>query len=336
MKILDRGKTGFQLQTRSPFLACMHHKDYYPKGNGQLAPVNYLPGRDIGNDFDPAAPFRMYHSNVVPGFPVHPHRGFETVTIVQQGFVDHSDSLGAKGRYGAGDVQWMTAGKGIQHCEMFPLVHDDKDNTTELFQVWLNLPAKSKFAPAHYKMLWDESIPVIRREFENGYSQVRVVAGEYEGTWALNAPPHSWAADPAHRVGIWLIKLSDQAKVSIPKGTATMSRMLYHYEGQPIAVEGEKLEARHFMELKPDENIELDGLQGESFLLLLEGEEIPEPVAMHGPFVMNTREELIDTYAEYRKTEFGGWPWPDDAVVHGHEGRFADDGQGQTEYPPKA
>lgn len=105
---------GFQWETVDPFLFCIHHKDFYPMGNAQFGPQASLAGRNIGNDFAGTDGWRMYHGDVVPGFPVHPHRGFETVTIVLKGLVDHADSLGAAGRYGGGDVQWMTAGKGAQ------------------------------------------------------------------------------------------------------------------------------------------------------------------------------------------------------------------------------
>ena len=94
-----------------------------------------------------------------PGFPQHPHRGFETVTFVRRGYIDHSDSLGATARFGRGDVQWLTAGEGIVHCEMFPLLDREHDNPVELFQIWLNLPAEDKMVEPYFTMLWGEDIP---------------------------------------------------------------------------------------------------------------------------------------------------------------------------------
>ena len=141
---------GFQWPTVDPFLFCVHHLDHYPAGNADLGPVAPLDGRPIGNDFEGIDGWRMYHGSTVPGFPVHPHRGFETITFVRQGLIDHADSMGAAARYGRGDVQWMTAGKGIQHAEMFPLLDRDGPNTAELFQIWINLPAADKMVEPHF------------------------------------------------------------------------------------------------------------------------------------------------------------------------------------------
>lgn len=111
------------------------------------------PKRGNGADFSPTAPYRMYHGDKIPGFPQHPHCGFETLTATVSGIIDHSDSMGGAGRYGNGDLQWMTAGKGICHCEMFPLVNDKGPNTLKLFQIWLNLPASSKRVDPAYVMV---------------------------------------------------------------------------------------------------------------------------------------------------------------------------------------
>src|SRR6201989_1500193 len=138
---------GFQWPTLDPFLFCVHHDDAYPAGNDRLGPAASLEGRDIGMDFAGKDGWRMYHGQAVPGFPQHPHRGFETVTFVREGYIDHSDSLGAVARCGRGHCQWPPAGGGIVHSEMFPWLEREKPNRLELFQIWLNLPAKSKFAP---------------------------------------------------------------------------------------------------------------------------------------------------------------------------------------------
>src|SRR5689334_13202988 len=173
---------GFPWQTQDPFLFCVHHEDFYPKGNDVMGPEASLSGRSIGQDFSPNQKWRMYHGDRVPGFPAHPHRGFETVTVVTKGVVDHSDSLGAAGRFGFGDVQWMTAGKGVQHCEMFPLLRQDAENPLELFQIWLNLPKAKKFASPYFAMLWSDAIPNYRATDEHGKTVIiRIIAGTIEG-----------------------------------------------------------------------------------------------------------------------------------------------------------
>ncbi|MFN5786457.1 MAG: pirin family protein, partial [Flavobacteriia bacterium] len=159
-KILRIKPLGFQWETADPFLFCVHHEDQFPAGNESMGPAPaFLQGRYLGQDFIIKDGFRMYHGREVPGFPGHPHRGFETITVVRTGLVDHADSTGAAGRYGNGDVQWMTAGKGVQHSEMFPLLNKEKENPLELFQIWLNLPQKNKMVEPHFKMLWNEEVP---------------------------------------------------------------------------------------------------------------------------------------------------------------------------------
>src|SRR5690606_38134490 len=146
-------------RTQDPFLFCVHHADAYPESNGRFGPAASLEGRDMGQDFAGKDGWRMYHGEEVPGFPQHPHRGFETITLARKGFIDHSDSLGAVARFGEGDVQWLTAGKGINHSEMFPLLHTDRENPVELFQIWLNLPARSKMVEPYFSMYWGPDVP---------------------------------------------------------------------------------------------------------------------------------------------------------------------------------
>lgn len=317
---------GFPWQTQDPFLFCVHHEDFYPKGNDEMGPAASLASRNIGQDFGPNNDgWRMYHGQHVPGFPAHPHRGFETVTIVTKGVVDHSDSLGAAGRFGFGDVQWMTAGKGVQHCEMFPLLSKDKENPLELFQIWLNLPKAKKLVTPHFAMLWSDTIPTFAASDANGLTtQVRVMAGKIENVVAPAPPPNSWAADPANEVAIWTLRLDAGAQWNLPKAPAAANRSLYFYSGDSIQIAEKNFSTHQAIELQADEQVVMKNGNKESHLLLLQGKPINEPVAQYGPFVMNNQAEIQQAMNEYRQTEFGGWPWPSHEHVHPREkSRFA-------------
>jgi hypothetical protein len=328
---------GFPWETQDPFLFCVHHEDAYPKGNDQMGPAASLSGRYIGQDFAPNSEgWRMYHGRNVPGFPAHPHRGFETVTVVTKGVVDHSDSLGAAGRFGFGDVQWMTAGKGVQHCEMFPLLHQDKENPLELFQIWLNLPKAKKMAAPYFAMLWADNIPAVRlSDAKEHFTQVRIIAGNIGEVKAPDPAPDSWAADPAHEVAIWTIKMDAGATWDLPTASAGVNRSLYFYGGTSIEIAGKNFTSHSAIELQSDGEVMLKNGGSESFLLLLQGKPINEPVVQHGPFVMNTPGEIQEAMNEYRKTEFGGWPWSSEEHVHPREkSRFALYPDGKEEVRP--
>jgi len=316
---------GFPWQTQDPFLFCVHHADFYPKGNLNMGPDASLAGRNLGSDFTIKDGWRMYHGQKVPGFPGHPHRGFETVTVCTTGLIDHSDSLGAAGRFGNGDVQWMTAGKGVQHSEMFPLLNREEPNPLELFQIWLNLRGNKKMAEPHFAMLWHEEIPIVVTTDENNLKcEVKVIAGSFNGIKAPAPAPNSWAANPENDVAIWTIKMDANASLILPKATSAANRTLYFYEGIDIHVAGTVVKKYHSVDLKADEEVDLINGQKEGFLLLLQGKPIDEPVVQHGPFVMNSSEEIRETMREYGKTQFGGWPWSSYEHVHPREkGRFA-------------
>lgn len=331
--------------TPDPFLFCVYHVDDYPadESGGRME----APSHGDGADFDPSAPYRMYHGDRVPGFPAHPHRGFETVTATVEGTIDHADSVGNAGRYGGGDVQWMTAGGGVVHGEMFPLVHSDGPNRLRLFQIWLNLPARSKMVPPGFAMFWAEDVPVWESEDEGGGrggASVKVWAGDYFGMGDVqNSPtPNSWAADPQNDVAIFHITIRPGGRMVLPKANrGGVNRSLYLVEGHGngVRVDGRVLSERVCLEMDAtaDVIIELpstdadgasnrnddDGRQRTEFLLL-QGRPIGEPVAQRGPFVMNTPSELQEAFADYRRTEFGGWPWPrNDMVFPKGRGRFA-------------
>lgn len=316
---------GFPWETQDPFIFCVHHRDEYPAGNEELGPNASLQGRNIGQDFTIKDGWRMYHGEKVPGFPFHPHRGFETVTVDREGLIDHSDSLGASGRFGKGDVQWMTAGKGVQHSELFPLINQDKGNPTELFQIWLNLPKASKFVEPHYKMLWEDMIPVLKVTDENGKSiEINLVAGKIGPVHAPDPTPDSWAANPENEVAILTIKLEAGAQLTLPKASANTNRTLYFYKGKGLLIENETIPSSHSIQVNAADEIVLKAQNEDCFLLLLQGKPINEPVVQYGPFVMNSKAEIQEAFQDYQQTQFGGWPWPDREPVHSRDkGRFA-------------
>ncbi len=316
--------------TQDPFLFCAHHYDHYPSGNSNLGlDKTHFKGRQLGSDFIEKDGFRLYHGQEIPGFPVHPHRGFETITIVRKGYVDHADSLGASGRYGEGDVQWMSAGSGVQHSEMFPLLHKEKENTLEIFQIWLNLPAAKKMTQADFKMLWSEDIPKIK---EDG-AEISLISGEYKNHKFYQAPEHSWANKPENQVNILLITLAPNGEFKFPKASLKKNRMLYHFSGQDLSINSESSSGKMCFLIDHEKDLHITTKSGGE-VLLLDACPIEEPVVQHGPFVMNTREEIMKTFNDYQKNQFGGWNWSRIDMVHGPEiKRFAKYPNGKYSQP---
>ncbi len=334
--VLATQPLGFPWVTADPFLFCVHHDDAYPRGNERMGPAASLAGRNLGMDFEGKDGWRMYHGDVVPGFPQHPHRGFETVTVARRGYIDHSDSLGATARFGKGDTQWMTAGAGIVHSEMFPLLARDAANPVELFQIWLNLPAADKMVEPHFAMLWGTQIPTVTSHDEAGRAtDVTVVAGRLGDAVPPAPPPRSWAARPDTDVAIWTIKLAPEARWTAPAAAATSNRTLYLFRGAHVQLGGRTIKPGVAIRVRPDAPLTLTNGGAEAELLLLQGRPIREPVVQHGPFVMNTAAEIHQAMQDYRRTQFGGWPWPSDGPVHDRDaGRFAVHADGRREQAP--
>ena len=321
---------GFPWPGLDPFIFTVHHFDAYPEGNDDLGPAASLGGRDIGVDFSYLDGWSMYHGDVVPGFPQHPHRGFETVTVVRRGYVDHSDSLGATARYGQGDVQWLTTGSGIMHAEMFPLLDPAGPNPMELFQIWLNLPPESKMVPAYFGMLWGEDIPRIS---PSPGVQVEVMAGAIESNRPPSPPPDSWGSRADSHLAIWHITLEPGARWEMPLAPSGVNRMLHCVQGNDVRIGstsfGEKVGAR----LQPDIATTIENHGDPAAFLLLQGQPIGAPVFQLGPFVMNSAEELRQAVDDYHRTQFGGWPWSRRDPVHPRtEGRFAIHADGRVEH----
>ncbi len=324
---------GFQWPTADPFLFCVHHDDAYPPANEQMGPAASLAGRNLGMDFEGKDGWRMYHGQIVPGFPQHPHRGFETVTIVRRGYIDHSDSLGAAARYGRGDVQWLTAGGGIVHSEMFPLIDRDKPNPLELFQIWLNLPKTDKLVDPYFTMFWHEAIP--RRSFtdESGRkTEVTVIAGQLDDAAPLAPPPSSWASHDDADVAIWCLRMDPGAVWTMPPAKPGSGRTLYFFAGPSMNIAERSVNKHVAATLQGNVPVRLEAGDGECELLLLQARPIKEPIVQYGPFVMNSRAEIQQAVIDYRKTGYGGWPWPSDDPVHAREeGRFARHADGRIE-----
>lgn len=325
---------GPQWPTLDPFLFCAHHDDHYPEGNGSLAPNASLEGRAIGSDFSNTDGWSMYHGSTVPGFPQHPHRGFETITYCRHGLIDHADSMGATARFGRGDVQWMTAGSGVVHSEMFPLVNTESPNLTELFQIWLNLPAADKMVDAYFTMFWEQDIPKI--ELDNG-GTVTVIIGELDGAVPPSPPPNSWAARTDARIGMFHIALPAHQTWTLPATAQTSGRMLYLFEGDDLSIGGQSgtYDVNTGIQLVPDADIQISASDEPVEFLILEGTPIGEPVARYGPFVMNTRAEIQQAFEDYQATQFGGWPWDSNDPTHAaHDDRFAIHADGTKNNPP--
>jgi hypothetical protein len=333
MIVLAKVPLNLHWPTLDPFLFCAHHRDDFPPGNDdQGVEAHMLTGRRVGSDFELRDGWRMYHGRSIPGFPRHPHRGFETITIAEQGFIDHADSLGAQSRFGQGDVQWMTAGRGVVHSEMFPLVRSDARNPTELFQIWLNLPSTHKLVDPTFKMIWREQLP--RWTAPDGDVTVTVIAGQLGDAIARAAPVNSWAADPSNGINIWTIEMEPNARWVLPESDAGGSRVLSLYDTGGSDVAGERISDPCGLQLKADAAIPIQNKERTTRALLLEGRPLNEPVAQHGPFVMNRRDELEQAFRDYNETGFGGWPWPvDGPVLPSSEGRFARYEDGREEFP---
>lgn len=335
--VIEARPLGFPWHTVDPFLFCVHHDDAYPRGNDHMGPNASLAGRDLGQDFEGLDGWRMYHGESVPGFPQHPHRGFETITMARRGFIDHSDSLGATARFGGGDVQWMTAGAGVVHSEMFPLLKKDAGNPVELFQIWMNLPAADKMVPPHFTMLWDGHIP--RRTFtdDRGRSTlVTVVAGALDGLAPPSPPPHSWASRADADVAIFTLRMDAGARWTLPKARGKGTRRtLYFFAGGEVLLAGQRLQQHAGVEVDAGVDLELQAGDATVEMLMLQGRPIAEPVVQYGPFVMNTQDQIRQAYADFQRTRFGGWPWPKDDPVHPREaGRFARHADGREEKAP--
>ncbi len=205
--------------------------------------------------------------------------------------------MGAAARYGQGDVQRLTAGQGIVHAEMFPLLDRSGPNPLELFQVWLNLPKSEKFAEPHFSMFWRDKIPrSVARDHAGKATELTVIAGRVGTAAPLAPPPHSWAARPESEVAIWTLRLEPGARFSLPAASAGVNRTLDFFRGRSPRVGPREISEKHAVRLRADAPASLENGLEESELLVLQGRPIGEPVVQRGPFVMNSPNEIQQAY----------------------------------------
>jgi len=323
--------------TEDPFVFVSHHTDDYPKGNAQQAPpLVEISGRNLGRDYTKRFGFRMYHGKVVPGFPMHAHWGYETVTMPEVGFIDHFDSLGNQGRFGFGDVQWVSAGSMYLHDEMYPLAFDDRPNPNNITQIMINLPLKDKGSSPQVKTMWSEQIPVISGKDENGreYS-VKIIAGSFGGEEALPPNDVSWAADKKNNVRILQIKMSPLSSVTIDAVSSTLNRNLYFVYGSTVTIAGSVYEYSQRLKLQGNEDITIINGDAEGTYWLLEGEPIGEKMSSFGPVILENDKAVREAMNFIRLNEFKEWPWDliDKFHPKGTE-RFISFSDGREERPP--
>jgi len=223
----------------------------------------------------------------IAGFPPHPHRGFETVTYMLEGHMLHEDHMGNRGHLGPGGVQWMTAGRGVIHSEM----PQQQEGRLRGFQLWINLPAAEKMKPAAYRDIPAADIPLIR--FEGG--QIKLVAGRL----ALSGNTHAGAVHGISREPLFAdVQLEAGGALTIPVD-AGASALAYLYEGS-ARVGGDDLPPRSAALLGDGDTVTLGAGASGAKMLLLAAQPLDEPVVQHGPFVMNTRDEIEQALADYR------------------------------------
>ncbi|MCA0431288.1 MAG: pirin family protein [Bacteroidetes bacterium] len=233
-------------------------------------------------------------SEIPKGVGVHPHRGFETVTIAYQGKVEHHDSSGGGGIIGSGDVQWMTAASGVLHKEFHETEWSKKGGVFQMVQLWVNLPAKDKMSAPKYQSIVNSEMAKVTLPLNAGV--VEVIAGEFNGT--------KGSASTFSPLNILNAKLNKNGKVNFNMPSHFNTAVLV-IEGEIIINNTEKVETDNLALMANDgENFTIEATEN-AIVLILSGEPLNEPIAAHGPFVMNTQQQLIDAFNDYNTGKFG-------------------------------
>jgi redox-sensitive bicupin YhaK (pirin superfamily) len=263
--IVRRPFPGAELDSVDPFLLL-----------DEMGPVDYAPGEAVGA-------------------PDHPHRGFETVTYVLEGEMEHEDSAGHRGKLGPGDVQWMTAGAGVIHSEMPSRRIREEGGRVHGFQIWVNLPKQHKMTRPRYQEYASRELPVAKSA--DGKATVRVIAGEALGARAVIETRTPIVLQD------WTLQPGADVRVEVPRD---LHAFVYVFEGSArVGAAGSEVHEGQMAVLGPGTTVRLAGANGPGRLLLLAGAPIREPVARYGPFVMNTRDELIQAVDDFQSGKMG-------------------------------
>lgn len=276
-------------------------RDVQPHWVGDGFPVRSLFSYNEGTDFDPfllldyGGPLDFTPTDSRRGVEEHPHRGFETVTIVYQGELAHRDSSGSSGTIGPGDVQWMTAASGVVHEEFHSEAFSKTGGTLEMVQLWVNLPAKDKMSAPRYQAIVDADIPVVA--LANDAGTVRVIAGQLLG-----------AAGPAKTftpINAWDLQLNANGSVELPIPAGHTSILIA--QTGSVTVNETRVESGELVLFERQKENDSVGVVAESDarVLVLTGEPLNEPVVGRGPFVMNTREEISQAIRDYQAGRMG-------------------------------
>lgn len=242
--------------------------------------------------FDYAGPWNFEPVEGRPrGVGQHPHKGFETVTIVYDGEVSHRDSTGGGGTIGAGEVQWMTAGSGVLHEEFHSPGYSKTGGPFRMVQLWVNLPAKDKLVPARYQAITRETIPEVA--FDGG--RARIIAGAFG---EVEGPAQTFTP-----INLWDVRLDAGATATLPlpDGHTTMIAVLSGH----VTIDGEGVGEAEIARLSRSGDAARIAADGDSIVLVMTGEPIDEPVVGHGPFVMNTEGEIREAIAAFNAGKFG-------------------------------
>jgi redox-sensitive bicupin YhaK (pirin superfamily) len=263
---------------------------------------NYFPsGQDFGAKFSPFllmdynAPYEFPPSDSVKGIGAHPHRGFETVTIAYEGHIEHHDNYGSHGVIGPGDVQWMTAGSGLLHKEYHEKEFSKRGGLFQMIQLWVNLPREHKMHPPKYQELTKDKMGYV--DLPDNGGKVRVIAGEYNGT---KGPASTFT--PIHLFDMALTK-GGKTSFELPANFNTGALVLrgtVQINEETTVTEGDFALFRN-----EGGEISVEGLSDDAVIIFLSGEPIDEPVFMHGPFVMNSREELVEAFKDFQAGKMG-------------------------------